>query len=66
MWAKIVKWAKAIGLLALGGIVALTLFLMANSLGWTSGFAVSSNSHDSQVIQAIERTQEVSLLSLGI
>jgi hypothetical protein len=29
-------------------------------------FGVKSESHDSQVIQAIERTQEVALLSLGI
>ncbi len=66
MWAKIFKWAKTIGLLAVGGIVTLALLLTANSMGWASGLSVSSNSHDSQVIQAIERTQEVSLLSLGI
>lgn len=47
-------------LLALGG------FTVAMNQGWLSPFGINSESNDSQVIQAIERTQEVSLLSLGI
>lgn len=39
-------------------------FVLANALGLPIG--VKSSTEDSQVIQAIERTQEVSLVSLGI
>jgi len=46
--------------LAVGG------FTVAVKQGWLSPFGINSESSDSQVIQAIERTQEVSLLSLGI
>lgn len=47
-------------LLALGG------FTVVKNLGWLSPLGITSESHDSQVIYAIERTQEVSLLSLGV
>jgi hypothetical protein len=47
-------------------LVAIGLFTAAKNLGWLSPFGISSESHDTQVIRAIERTQEVSLLSLGI
>ena len=47
-------------LLAIGG------FTVLKDLGWLSPLGIESESHDSQVIYAIERTQEVSLLSLGI
>lgn len=46
--------------LVVGGLV------VAVTQGWLSPFGVNSESKDSQVIQAINRTQEVSLLSLGI
>jgi len=46
--------------------LALGLFTVAKNQGWLSPLGVESESHDSQVIQAIRRTQEVSLLSLGI
>ncbi|MRK01397.1 hypothetical protein GEV27_07655 [Aeromicrobium sp. S22] len=41
-------------------------FATTRDLGWLSPFGIESESHDSQVIHAIERTQEVSLLSLGV
>lgn len=46
--------------LAIGG------FTIAKVRGWLSPLGIDSESHDSQVIQAIECTQEVSLLKLGI
>lgn len=39
---------------------------MATTQGWSLPFGSRSESRDSQVIQAIERTQEVSLVSLSI
>ncbi|QZY29695.1 hypothetical protein [Nocardioides coralli] len=47
-------------------VVSLGVFSVAKSLGWLSPFGIQSETNDSQVIRAIERTQEVSLLSLGI
>jgi len=58
---------------ALGGfaaflifMVALGVFTVARNAGLLSIVGINSQSNDSQVIQAIERTQEVSLLGLGI
>jgi hypothetical protein len=55
---------------ALSLIVAFALgigaFTFAKNLGWLSPFGIKSESSDSQIIQSIERTQEVSLLALGI
>lgn len=47
-------------------LLALGLFTVVKNQGWLSFVGIESESHDSQVIQAIERTQEISLLSLGI
>lgn len=47
-------------LLVLGGT------FVAWRMGWLEPFGIESESHDSQVINAIERTQEVSLLSLAV
>lgn len=47
-------------------LLAIGLFNAAKNLGWLSPIGIASESHDSQVVRAIERTQEVSLLSLGI
>lgn len=47
-------------------LLAIGLFSSAKSLGWLSPFGIDTESNDSQVINAIERTQEVSLLRLGI
>lgn len=55
-----------LGLTLLAFLLAIGLFTAAKNLGWLSPLGISSGSHDSQVVRAIERTQEVSLLSLGI
>lgn len=47
-------------------LLAFGVFTSAKNMGLLSPFGINSESHDSQVITAIERTQEVSLLSLGI
>src|SRR6476661_7470997 len=52
--------------LVLAFLVALGIFSVARSNGWLSPLGITSSSSDSQVVQAIERTQEVSLLGLGI
>ena len=45
---------------------AIGLFTAVKNMGWLSPFGLESQTHDSQVIRAIERTEEVSLLSLGV
>lgn len=47
-------------------VLAIGLFTVVKNQGWLSPFGIKSESDDSQVIRAIKRTQEVSLLSLGI
>jgi hypothetical protein len=47
-------------------VLAIGVFTVVKDLGWLSPFGIDSESHDSQVVNAIERTEEVSLLSLGI
>jgi hypothetical protein len=47
-------------------LLAIGVFTIVKNQGWLSPFGINSESHDSQVIRAIERTQEVSLLSLSI
>lgn len=47
-------------------LLAIGVFTVFKNLGWLSALGIESYSHDSQVIHAIERTQEVSLLSLGV
>jgi hypothetical protein len=47
-------------------ILGIGLVAVGRGLGWLSPFGIGSESNDSQVIHAIERTQEVSLLRLGI
>jgi len=66
MIRRLTRWA----LLLVSLFVALTLaaaaFTAIKNRGWLTPLGVHSETSDSQVIQAIERTQEVSLLSLGI
>lgn len=50
----------AVLILAVGG------FTIGKDRGWFSPLGIQSESHDTQVINAIERTQEVSLLRLSI
>ena len=59
---------SALRLLAplLAFLLAIGMFTVVKNQGWLSPFGIKSESHDSQVIRAIERTQEVSLLRLGI
>ena len=52
--------------LPLAFLLAIGLFTIVKNQGWLSPLGINSESYDSQVVQAIERTQEVSLLSLGI
>src|SRR4051794_33742292 len=52
--------------LVLAFLVALGIFSVVRSKGWLSPLGIASSSSDSQVVQAIERTQEVSLIRLGI
>jgi hypothetical protein len=52
--------------LVLTFLVAIAVFAVLADVGWLSPLGIRSESHDSQVIQAIERTQEVSLIQLSI
>jgi hypothetical protein len=47
-------------------MLAIGVFTVVKDLGWLSPLGIDSESRDSQVIDAIQRTQEVSLLSLGV
>lgn len=47
-------------------LLAIGAFTIVKDQGWLSPFGIESESHDSQVIYAIERTEELSLLRLGI
>jgi hypothetical protein len=55
-------------LLALVGLVALVVggLIVSRNAGFLSPFGIESTSRDSQVIQAVERTQEVALVGLNI
>lgn len=66
MARRLIRWALLVLSLLVAFSVALGGFTVAKSQGWLSPLGIESESHDSQVIQAIKRTQEVSLLSLGI
>ena len=52
--------------LVLAFVLAIGAFSAVKNQGWLTPFGISSDSDDSQVIRAIERTQEVALVSLGI
>lgn len=52
--------------LVLAFLVAIGIFSVVRNQGWLSPLGIASSSHDTQVVQALERTQEVSLLKLGI
>lgn len=47
-------------------VLAIGVFTLGKNEGWLSPLGIESQSQDSQVIQAIERTEEVSLVRLGI
>jgi hypothetical protein len=56
---------SAATIIVMATVLAVGLAATARA-GWLSPFGINSTSTDSQVIHAIERTQEVSLISLGI
>jgi hypothetical protein len=47
-------------------VISIGVFTVLKNQGWLSPFGIESESNDSQVVQAIERTEEVSLLRLSI
>ena len=59
------KWAIRFFSLLAVFVAAVVAFTLVMAAGW-SPFGLRSETHDTQVIQAIKQTQEVSLLSLGI
>ncbi len=66
MTSRLTRSALRLLSLPLAFLLAIGVFTSVKNLGWLSPLGIKSESHDSQVIQAIERTQEVSLLGLGI
>ena len=66
MTSRLTRSALRLLSLFLAFLLGIGAFAVVRDLGWLSPFGIQSESHDSQVIHAIERTQEVSLLSLGI
>jgi hypothetical protein len=66
MTRRLTRSALRLLSLPLAFLFAIGVFTIVKNLGWLAPLGINSESHDSQVIHAIERTQEVSLLSLGI
>lgn len=66
MARRLAKTALKLGSMVGVVVVAMGLFTAAGKLGWLSPFGLNSESSDTQVVYAIERTQEVSLLSLKV
>lgn len=64
--SQLSKGALRLFLVLLTFVLAIAAFTVVKNQGWLTAFSIESSSRDSQVIHAIERTQEVSLLSLGI
>lgn len=52
--------------LAIAVVIAIGAFAVAKDRGWLSPIGIEPESSDSQIIQAVNRTQEISLVSLGI
>lgn len=66
MARQLIKSATRLVSLLLAFALGIGAFAVSRDLGWLSPFGINSETSDSQVITAIERTQEVSLVSLGI
>jgi len=66
MTGRLIKSVVGLIALVLVAVVAITGFTLMRNAGLLASIGIESESHDSQVIQAIQRTQEVSLVSLGI
>lgn len=63
---RFAKTAQRAVTLLIAFALGIGAFGFVSNLGWLSPFGIGEESSDTQVINAIERTQEVSLLSLGI
>lgn len=66
MKRRLGKLLRGLVLLLVLAVVAFGLFLLAGKAGWLSVVGIRSETNDSQVVQAIERTQEIALVSLNI
>lgn len=66
MTSRLIRLALRLGVLFFTSILLVGAFLGVKNMGWLSPFGINSESNDSRVIRTIERTQEVSLVSLGI
>ena len=66
MKRSLIKSALRLVSLFVTFVVALGAFGVIKEQGWLSPFGIESESSDSQVIQAIERTEEVSLVQLSV
>lgn len=66
MRQSLTKATVGMVVLVVAFLLAIFTFLMLRNQGWLSPFGIASESRDSQIVRTIKRTQEVSLLSLGI
>lgn len=66
MTRQLAGWALRFLSVLIAFILAIGAVMALRNLDLLSPFGIRSDSHDSQVIRAVQRTQEVSLLSLGI
>lgn len=66
MSPRTITWPLRLLAILLTFVLALAVLAIAAAQGWLSVLGINSESKDSQVIRAIERTQEISLVSLGI
>lgn len=66
MTSTLIRRTLRLQSLLLAILVAIGIFAVARNGDWLSPLGINSTSSDSQVINAIERTEEVSLVRLGI
>ncbi|GAA4403045.1 hypothetical protein GCM10023168_14200 [Fodinibacter luteus] len=62
----LLRWSVRLGAVAVAALLAVTGFTVAKDKGLLSPFGIDSEGQDTQVIQAVTRTQEVSLLRLAV
>ena len=66
MAQSVTRWAIRLVVLFAAILLAVAGFTMVKDKGLLSLFGIDSEGEDTQVIQAVTRTQEVSLLSLAV
>lgn len=66
MTRRMPKFALSVALFFVAAVLVVGAFAVAKNAGWLSVLGIESTTNDSQVVNAIERTQEVSLLSLNL